>query len=181
MSERVDAVLAAIDVGLQEFDRSRGSAPGGGEYLDVAAVVDDVCLRCPRPRFEESDFCELCRAFMLGDTDVDPANDGGDVASGWITVEGVPSGDQRVHAPRGGIRYVPPPTRPHDGQDVAIPAVSFDRAAEAFANMAAAFRPIGEAFLHVGRQILDGARAAGIIDEEGQLTEPARSVVAAYT
>jgi thiol-disulfide isomerase/thioredoxin len=80
MSERLDRALSALDVGLQE-------SPESHVYGDVAPVVTDVCVRCERrDRFGDSDWCEPCRAYLLGDTDTDPMLSWDDVLPVW-TVE----------------------------------------------------------------------------------------------
>jgi hypothetical protein len=60
----VDRILEAIDVGLQ---RESGA--------DYAASVGDpsMCARCQRHEPSDGEMCSGCRAFLLGDSDEDPA------------------------------------------------------------------------------------------------------------
>ena len=59
---RSQKILDVIDAGLQ----TPRPDPSFGE---VSETVYDVCVRCGRAPFEESEFCEGCRAFLLGDGD----------------------------------------------------------------------------------------------------------------
>lgn len=61
MSKNADEALRVIDVGLQ-------SSPESDMYSDVAPVISGRCSRCDRREpVESSDFCEPCRAYLLGD------------------------------------------------------------------------------------------------------------------
>lgn len=63
MSERIDDILDLIDGGLQ-------TSPEHGYGRDHT----DLCARCQHhDPAEGGDLCEGCRAFLLGDTDDDPA------------------------------------------------------------------------------------------------------------
>lgn len=63
---RTDALFASIDQALagHELQRSTEHAPGGATG----------CVRCSADPEPGSGFCAPCRAFMLGDLDVDPAS-----------------------------------------------------------------------------------------------------------
>jgi hypothetical protein len=63
----LDRILDIIDAGLQ-------SSPEADMYSDVAPSVGSGCVRCPATEVAEGgDLCDGCRAFLLGDTDTDPA------------------------------------------------------------------------------------------------------------
>lgn len=99
MSASTDRILAAIDAGMQ-------TSPESDVYVDVAPAILDVCVRCQRrDRDGDSDWCEPCRAFLLGDAP-DPtcagryavmAEQGSgprrvtarDPAGAWVPLEGV--------------------------------------------------------------------------------------------
>jgi len=97
---RTAALLASIDDALagHELQRSTEHAPGGGTG----------CVRCTAEPEPGSGFCGPCRAFMLGDLEVDPVplhvadiGDGQDLndlrSAGWA----VPSaGGQLVASPK---------------------------------------------------------------------------------
>jgi hypothetical protein len=60
----VDRILDVIDVGLQQ-DAGTDWAASLGE--------SDLCVRCQRHEPSEGDLCGGCRAFLLEDSDEDPA------------------------------------------------------------------------------------------------------------
>lgn len=62
MSDRADRILDLIDTGLQHsHEPAMPLAPAGR------------CTRCQHhPADVDSDFCDGCRAFLLGDSDQDP-------------------------------------------------------------------------------------------------------------
>jgi hypothetical protein len=60
-----DRILAVIDAGLQ----TPVPDPTFGE---VSPAVDGGCARCGVEPAADSEFCGGCRAFLLGDSDVDP-------------------------------------------------------------------------------------------------------------
>jgi len=61
MTTSTDRILDLIDGGLQS-----STEHGYGEHVPAGH-----CARCRRP-VADGDLCPLCRAFLLGDTDVDP-------------------------------------------------------------------------------------------------------------
>ena len=64
MSASIDRILDVLDVGLQTSDEH-----GYGTDLN-----GDACARCQRHEpAEGGDLCTGCRAFLLGDTNEDPA------------------------------------------------------------------------------------------------------------
>jgi len=64
VAESVDRILAVIDAGLQSTS----------ELMVDEGDDRSACVRCQRAdRAEGSDWCGPCRAFLLGDTDDDPA------------------------------------------------------------------------------------------------------------
>ena len=64
-SERVDRILDVIDAGLQ-------SSPEAS-YGEIS-YGDKTCVRCRSTDLEPSgEFCGPCRAFLLGDSEDDPA------------------------------------------------------------------------------------------------------------
>lgn len=63
MSDRLDRVLGVLDVGLQGSDER-----GYGTDRDPAK-----CSRCLRNDIANGDLCGECRAFLLGDSEDDPA------------------------------------------------------------------------------------------------------------
>lgn len=70
----VDRILDIIDTGLQ----TPAPDPSFGE---VSPPNVEGCARCGAPPADEGgDFCAGCRAFLLGDTDTDPATG---VPEGW--------------------------------------------------------------------------------------------------
>lgn len=72
--DRTDALFASIDEALagHELQRSTEHAPGGATG----------CVRCAAEPEPGSGFCAACRAFMLGDLEVDPARRVADVSDG---------------------------------------------------------------------------------------------------
>lgn len=81
---RVDDVLAALDAGLQ-------SSPESSMYNDVAPSVGSGCVRCPSADVAEGgELCGGCRAFLLGDTETDPA--AAPVAAQRLEVPRLPDG-----------------------------------------------------------------------------------------
>lgn len=103
MSRSTDRILAAIDAGLQS---SLDDAYGENDiraynYVPVPATA--TCVRCDTV-LEDGDLCEPCRAFMLGETDVDPA---ARIYDFLRLAEPVEAPEWPVfQAPRGGIAYV---------------------------------------------------------------------------
>jgi hypothetical protein len=66
MSSNVDRILKAIDAGLQ----TPMPDPTFGEQ---APINHGRCARCEtNPPAKDGDLCSGCRAFLLGDADVDP-------------------------------------------------------------------------------------------------------------
>lgn len=66
MTERVERVIAAIDGGLQRA--------GDDSYGTDIAEDSSLCARCQHHQpAEGGDLCGGCRAFLLEDTDTDPA------------------------------------------------------------------------------------------------------------
>ena len=61
---RHEDLFAAIDDALAGTDLQNSTEPAGS--------VGQGCCRCTAPTTDSADFCEGCRAFLLGDTDVDP-------------------------------------------------------------------------------------------------------------
>jgi hypothetical protein len=93
---RIDRVLAAIDAGLQ-------SSPESDQYSDVAPSVGSGCVRCPADETTDGgDLCDGCRAFLLGDTETDPAVA---QATGWNEITQAPAGC-RCPACTGGVSPV---------------------------------------------------------------------------
>lgn len=66
MSSTLDRIVDLIDVGLQ----TPMPDPSFGE---VSPRVEAGCVRCQRDVDDDADLCPDCRAFLLGDTDADPA------------------------------------------------------------------------------------------------------------
>ena len=87
-NRRTDDLIARIDATLtgHELQRSTEHAPGGA----------DGCVRCGTTPEPGSGFCGPCRAYMLGDLDVDPGRQLAQVdegqaleelrSAGWATV-----------------------------------------------------------------------------------------------
>jgi hypothetical protein len=65
---RPQDIIDLIDVGLQT------PAPDP-TYGEVSPTNQETCARCHRPPADESDWCEGCRAFLLGDRE-DPREAG---------------------------------------------------------------------------------------------------------
>jgi hypothetical protein len=76
---RAQKIVDLIDVGLQT------PAPDP-TYGEVSPINRETCARCHRPPADESDWCEGCRAFLLGDRE-DPRYQHALAERGWITDE----------------------------------------------------------------------------------------------
>lgn len=71
--DKIDEILSVIDTGLQ----STGEASYGETPYDGAPIGDPTCVRCARDLDPDAgELCPSCRAFLLGDTDHDPAGTG---------------------------------------------------------------------------------------------------------
>lgn len=60
MSRAADRAIAAIDAGLQ-------TPQPDPTYGEVSPRNTNTCARCTRPPAPDSDWCEGCRAYLLGD------------------------------------------------------------------------------------------------------------------
>lgn len=71
--DKIDEILSVIDTGLQ----STGEASYGETPYDGAQTGDPTCVRCSRDLEPDTgELCSACRAYLLGDTDDDPAGTG---------------------------------------------------------------------------------------------------------
>lgn len=82
MSDKIDRILAAIDTGMQHSDEPSYSfddfdhhGPRRCTRTACRAELDD----------DPGDLCPPCRAYLLGDTDTDPATGAPDLAPFEIT------------------------------------------------------------------------------------------------
>lgn len=71
-NSRVDKILEAIDSGLQTTQEPAYGETDAMRQWGVEVPAEPNCVRCARELDIEGEFCKDCRAFMLGDTDVDP-------------------------------------------------------------------------------------------------------------
>ena len=72
MSDHIDKALAAIDDALSGYEGQH--SPEAEMYSDVAPVIPEfACYRCLEGLpAGDSDLCEPCRDYLLGDTTLDP-------------------------------------------------------------------------------------------------------------
>lgn len=71
--DKIDEILSVIDTGLQ----STGEASYGETPYDGAQTGAPTCIRCSRDLDPDAgEICSACRAYLLGDTETDPAGTG---------------------------------------------------------------------------------------------------------
>lgn len=102
MSDALDRVLEALDVGLQ----APPEVPVGD--LHVADYDDELCVRCRDQGRTDGELCGDCRAWLLEDSDVDPLMSDPLMNDDWLDTQlpGLARHIRNIHQSRS--RGVPP-------------------------------------------------------------------------